>query len=167
MSYCEETKSTSFTSNAGEETAAKVAEIISSLSTDLFTLASEETTEEQKQSILAKYPNHIKDEMDTAVIMNGCSLENAIEEEDVEELTEALNDIVSVNGNNISIYATTSHQDTSLFFLVLYSLLPLMDEAHTKMTYTYDDSREGISTDVVVLYKDGSVKSLDEVLAAA
>ena len=166
MSYCEETKATSFTSNAGEATEAKVAEIISSFSADLYALYCE-TEAEKKASILAKYPGHIKEEMDTAVIMSGCSLENAEEEEDVEELTSSLNDIVSVNGNNITIYATTSHQDTSLFFLVLYSLLPLMDEAHTKMTYTYDDSREGISTDVVVLYKDGSVKSLDELLAAA
>ena len=166
MSYCEETKATSFTSTAGEATAAKVAEIISSFSNDLYALYSE-TEAEKKASILAKYSGHIKDEMASAVIMNGCSLENAIEEEDVEELTSSLNDIVSVNGNNISIYATTSHQDTSLFWCVVYLLLPLMEEAHTKLTFTYDDSREGISTDVVVLYKDGSVKSLDELLAAA
>lgn len=165
MSYCETTKTTSFTSTAGEATGAKVAEIISSLSTDLYTLASEETTEEQKQSILSNYPTYTHTDLDGAV--DSMSVESAVDDEAPQDLTEALTDIISVSSNTISLQAKTEQQDTSLFEVISSVLLPLMDGAHTKLTYTYDDSREGISTDVVVLYKDGSVKSLDEVLAAA
>ena len=49
MSYCEETKATSFTSNAGEATEAKVAEIISSFSADLYALYCE--TEAEKKML--------------------------------------------------------------------------------------------------------------------
>jgi len=168
MSYCEVTFTTSFTSTAGEDTAAKVAEIISSLSTDIFTLASEETGEEQKQSIISKYPTYTHHDLDVAVCSG--SAESAVDEKAPEDLTEALTNIVSISGNRISFRAQNNEidgQDTNLFWAVLTNLLPLMEESYAKVSMNYDDSREGITTILEVLYKDGSVKSLDEVLAAA
>ena len=116
MSYTELTNSTSFTSNAGEATATKVAEIISSLSIDLYTLASEETTEEQKQSILSKHPDNIQNWLDYAIDEYDEALANAIDDKGgVEELTASLNKLVYVYGSSISISASSSHQDITLF----------------------------------------------------
>ncbi len=169
MSYCEITFTASFTSTAGEDTAAKVAEIISSLSTDIFTLASEETGEEQKQSIISKYETYTHHDLDVAVCSG--SARSAVEGKSPEELTEALTDIVSINsGYGIDFCANTDerdYQDTNLFWAVLTNLLPLMEESYTKVSMNYDDSREGITTILEVLYKDGTVKPLDELLAAA
>ena len=168
MSYCETTFTASFTSTAGEDTAAKVAEIISSLSTDIFTLASEETGEEQKQSIISKYETYTHNDLDVAV--DSMSADDAIDRKAPEDLTEALTNIVSISGNKISFRAQNNEmdgQDTNLFWAVLTNLLPLMEESYTKVSTNHDDSREGITTILEVLYKDGTVKSLDEVLAAA
>ena len=163
MSYTELTNATSFTSNAGEATEAKVAEIISSFSADLFAFCNE-TEEEKKASILSKYPSYLQDDMKLAVDMS-CALGDA---EEADELVEALNDIVSISsGYGIDFYANSENHDIELFWCAVSSLLSLMEGKNTQVHYTCADSRDGISTDVAVLYKDGSVKSLDEVLAAA
>ena len=152
-----------FTSTAGESTTDEINKIVTSLSSTIYDLANDV---ENHKSILSGFSQVMQDAL--LEVWEDGEAEYAVENEDPQSLCSSLHDLIRVSGDRI-ILSANSEEETYYTLLepLLLSLLPLMKEQQTTVVTMINDSRDGISSHISVVSKDGTMTNLDEFLASS